>query len=245
MAREPGHDRSARAAAVQRDQKRRETTRTVAIVAAVVVVLVAIVLGGTLLGGGDDTGGASSAAGAPRARVSGDALVVGNDARAPHTVVVYEDFLCPYCRQFESASRDFLRREAKAGAVLVEYRPFHLLQDDYSTRALTAWGAVLRRGTPAQALSFHDALYENQPYEAATDKPDTAALADLAEKSGVTTGSVLDALGTPDQAFVDRTDAAAQKAGVTGTPTVLVDGQELQGSTSQVAAQVKKIVAAG
>ena len=70
---------------------------------------------------------------------------------------------------------------ADKGTVQVEYRPFHLLQDDYSTRALSAWAAVLEQGTPKQALSFHDLLYDNQPYEAAPDKPDGAKLADLGE----------------------------------------------------------------
>ncbi|MBV9832379.1 MAG: thioredoxin domain-containing protein, partial [Marmoricola sp.] len=158
-------------------------------------------------------------------------LVVGSNARAKYKVVVYEDFLCPYCRQFETSSRDFLREAAAKGKVQVEYRPFHLLQDDYSTRALSAWAAVLQGGTPQQALKLHNLLYDNQPYESDPNKPDTATLTSWAKQAGVTDQKVLDAIGTPDTAFVGAANAAASKAGVTGTPTVFVNGKELTGSS--------------
>ena len=103
-------------------------------------------------------------------------LVAGSNAKAKYKVVVYEDFLCPYCREFETSSRDFLRAAAQKGTAQIEYRPFHLLQDDYSTRALSAWAAVLQQGTPEQALRLHDLLYDNQPYEQAANKPGTSQL---------------------------------------------------------------------
>jgi hypothetical protein len=110
-------------------------------------------------------------------------------------VVVYEDFLCPFCRQLETSTRDFLHQDAAKGSVQVEYRPFQLLPDDYSRRALDAWATVLQKGTPAQALRFHDLLYDEQPYEQAAHKPGVAALRALARKAGVTDPKVLDASG--------------------------------------------------
>ncbi|SDR76150.1 Protein-disulfide isomerase [Nocardioides scoriae] len=223
-------DRTTRAAALQHEAATKERNRRLLVALAAVVVVCALVAGVVIFSGGDGSQDAPSAD--VPAAASGQALVIG-PKDAAHQVVVYEDFLCPYCRELENGSRSFLQAGAAAGTVRVEYRPFHLLQDDYSERALNAWGIVLAQGTPAQALAFHDKLYDEQPYEAASSKPDDAQLADWAKDAGVSDGKVLDAIrsGTIDQQFVDAADATAEKAGVQGTPTVTLDGKPLEGSS--------------
>jgi protein-disulfide isomerase len=237
-------NRRERAAAVQKAAAAKERNRRLLITLAIVVVLSAVVAGFVIFSGSGDTTTASTAS-AP-AKASGQALVVGKNDKAKYKVVVFEDFLCPFCRQFETSSRDFLRADAKKGTVQVEYRPFHLLQDDYSTRALSAWAAVLQQGTPAQALKFHDLLYDNQPYEQDPSKPGASKLASWAKKSGVTSKSVLAATGRSDDAFVSAADAAATKAAVTATPTVFVNGKQLAGnSVSDMVDNLERTLAAG
>jgi len=236
-------NRAERAKAIQREQAAGERNRRILITLAIVVVLSAVVAAGVVFSsGGSKKPEASSAL--PPATAQGQALVMGDNAKAATKVVVYEDFLCPYCRQFETSTRDFLQAAADKGTVQVEYRPFHLLQDDYSTRALSAWAAVLQQGTPKQALSYHDVLYDKQPYEASPDKPDGAKLAEWAKDSGVTSSSVLDSVKKADDPeFVKAADATATEAGVDGTPTVLVNGKPLEGSSvSDMADNLEKIV---
>ena len=237
--------RTERAAAVRREQASRERNRKVAVVAAVVVLLVVVVGAGVLFGRGGGDSSAAATGPLPPASASGQALVVGDNASAKVKVVVYEDFLCPYCRQFESATRTSLHKAADAGTVQVEYRPFHLLQDDYSTQALAAWSAVLQDGTPKQALRLHDLLYAEQPYEQSSDKPGPSDFVTWAKQAGVTDSAVLAAVEkASDPAFVDAADVAATKAGVTGTPTVFVNGQELKGtSVSDTADRLEKMIA--
>lgn len=237
-------NRRERAAAIQKEAAAKERNRRLLITLAIVVVLSAVVAGFVIFSGGSDTTTASTVS-AP-AKASGQALVVGSNDKAKYKVVVFEDFLCPFCRQFETSSRDFLRADAKKGTVQVEYRPFHLLQDDYSTRALSAWAAVLQQGTPGQALKFHDLLYDNQPYEQDPNKPDASKLASWAKKSGVTSKAVLAATGRSDDAFVTAANAAATKAAVTGTPTVFVNGKQLAGnSVSDMVDNLERTVAGG
>jgi protein-disulfide isomerase len=236
-------NRAERAKVIQREQAAGERNRRILITLAIVVVLSAVVAAGVVFSsGGNKKPEATSAL--PPATAQGQALVMGDNAKAATKVVVYEDFLCPYCRQFETSTRDFLQAAADKGTVQVEYRPFHLLQDDYSTRALSAWASVLQEGTPTQALSYHDLLYDKQPYEASPDKPDGAKLAEWAKESGVTSSSVLDSVKKADDpAFVNAADAAATKAGVDGTPTVFVNGKPLQGSSvSDMADNLEKLV---
>lgn len=222
-----GQNRTERVAAMRSEQARKERTKRVAITAGIVALLVVIVTAGVWLTNGNDPVTGSKA---PQAAVGDNSLVVGNNPDAKIKVVVYEDFLCPFCRQFETASRDFLHADAAEGKVLVEYRPFQLIDDPYSTRALNAWGVVLEKGTPAQALKFHDLLYDNQPYEDAPDKPDDAKLRSLAKEAGVRQ-SVLERFGSEDSAFYTAVQTSARDAKVTGTPTVLVNGKPLSGSS--------------
>ena len=236
-------NRAARAAAIQKQQVAQERNRKILIVVVVLVVLAAVVAAGVLFSGGDKDEASTSAQ--PKAVASGQALKVGDNADAKVKVVVYEDFLCPYCREFESATRKFIRQDAEDGKVLVEYRPFHLLQDPYSTLALTAWGAVLQNGTAKQALAFHDLLYDKQPYENDADKPDIDELTDWAKKAGVKDDKVLAAMREENPEFVKATDLAASEANVQGTPTVVVNDQVLEGSPAELADQVKDLIAKG
>ena len=206
-------NRAGRAAAIQQAHVKRERTRRVLITLAVVAVLAGIVLAGVLLSGGDSSD--PEVKGKVPVRAEGQALVLGDDTQATR-VVVYEDFLCPYCWEFEVASSELLRERASSGNAIVEYRPFKLLQDPYSERSLTAWAAVLQGGTPQQALKFHDLLFENQPYEDAGDKPGSQELASLAEEAGVGDQKVLDAISEPNLAFVTASTQTARDSGCPG-----------------------------
>ncbi len=236
-------NRAERAAAVRKEQMAKERNRRILITLAVLVVLSAVVAAGVIFssGGKDEPPPSGSVA----MKADSPALVMGPDGAA-HKVVVYEDFLCPYCREFENASRSFLHDYARKGTVQVEYRPFHLLPDPYSTRALAAWGAVLENGTPEQAYRFHNALYDNQPYENAPNKPSVDDLVSMAKDAGVKDESVLTAMAETNQSLVDQADQNAKDAGVKGTPTVFVDGKELQGgSISEMADNLERILAQG
>ena len=225
------------------DAARRERNRRLAITTGILVLLALVIATGVWVTSGSSTPD-PAAAKTPAAHAGDHSLVVGA-ATAPVKVVVYEDFLCPFCRQLETSTRDFLHQDAAKGRVQVEYRPFQLLPDDYSRRALDAWATVLQHGTPAQALRFHDLLYDEQPYEQAAHKPGVVALRALARKAGVTDPKVLEAFGSPNATFFAAVQRSAERAGVRGTPTVLVDGKPLGGSSIQDLADRLEQLAAG
>ena len=254
--------RRERAAAIQAEQARAERNRKVALIGAVVVV-VAVIAAAVFWysgGSGDSTTTAADAAKVPSRAVgladapattiaakdapAGDspALVLGK-ATAPVKVVVYEDFLCPYCREFEEASRDFLHAAAQKGEVEVEYRPFHLLSPQYSLDALNAFGAVLAKSSPTVALRFHDLLYDKQPYETASSFPDAGKLASWAKSVGGDSGAVQDAVEANDPAYAKAADDLASAAKVPGTPTVFVNGETLSGSSpADMANKLQKMI---
>jgi len=224
---EKARERAERAAAALAEQKKREQRRRVLSIAGVVVAIVVIIgvaLGISLTRGND----------AVNAPVSSSYSLTIGPANAPHTVVVYEDFLCPYCEQFESTSRDSLQQLADAGKVRVEYRPFHFLQPAYSLEALNAF-AVVKGAYPTGdvAKKFHDLLYENQPSEEGPF-PSMDKLVDLAVKAGAAKSKVEAAIKKTDseKAWTDEATRQATNAGVQATPTVLLDGKQFQQGNS-------------
>ena len=167
-------------------------------------------------------------------------LLVG-EPDAPRKVVVYEDFLCPFCGQLETTVRDRLDAAVEAGEVSVEYRALGFLGriDDYSPESANAFAVVLDAAGPDVAKSFHDLLFDNQPSEKGPF-PDADGLVDMAVEAGATEADVRP--GIEDMTFegwVDAANDAASKEEVKSTPTVLIDGEKATGTTiEQIAAEM-------
>lgn len=159
-------------------------------------------------------------------------LVIG-EPDAPKEIVVYEDFLCPFCGQLELTVRDQLDAAVEAGEVSVEYRPLPFLEriSDYSPESANAFAVVLDESGPEVAKAFHDLLFDNQPSEDGPF-PDEDQLVDWAVEAGATEADVRP--GIEEMAFegwVDAAGEAASKDGINSTPTVFVDGQKVEGQT--------------
>jgi protein-disulfide isomerase len=118
-----------------------------------------------------------------------------------------------------------------AGTVQLHYHPMAFLDtganDRYSTRALNAAAAVLDAAGPDAFQRFHDLLYAHQPPETGSGLSD-AQLVSYAQQAGATGATVarqIDDLTYGD--WVKKVTDHASQQGVTGTPTVLVDGRQL------------------
>jgi protein-disulfide isomerase len=218
--------RTERAAAVRSAQARKERNRRVGLIAGIVVLLCAIVAGGTWYASGT---GKSTTTGSAKAAVTAGATSLGvGNASAPVKVVIYEDFQCPYCRELESSTKDFLRENAAKGTVYVEYQPINLLSDlPYSEKALNAWAAVLKHASPEAALKLHDLLYEHQPYEQDSAQVTDAQIEGWVKEAGGDNAAVRAAMALKDQAFFGAAQRVMEETGLQGTPTIFVNGKQL------------------
>ena len=210
------------AAAAARARKRRAVVAAVSAAVVVVVVVVVVVAVQTA------RTSATADAAAP-ANVSDGAFTVGDGG--PVVVQVYEDFLCPVCGQFEASTGDTLEQLAADGSIELRYQPIAILDylspDDYSTRALNA-AAVVADAAGVQAFqTMHDALYAQQPAENALGLTDDQLVA-MAADAGAPGADVEAAIrDLRFQGWTARVTDRASQDGVTGTPTVLVDGEPL------------------
>ena len=227
--------RTERAAEAMRQQQRQEARRRNLMIGGVVGLLVVLVgLGIVWMAASDDSDDiAAPAAG------SAYGLTIGDSDE--HEVVVYEDFFCVHCADLEEASADDLQRLAEEGKVTVEYRPIAFL-GDYSVRAANAFKVVLDEAGPEAAQKFHNLVFER--YEDAAqsrDGLDDDTLVELAVEAGADEADVRP--GIEDLAaanWVEEASKAASDAGVQGTPTVLLDGKRVEGTTEDIADSLRE-----
>ena len=153
------------------------------------------------------------------------------------TVDVYEDFQCPACKAFEAQSSTTLQSLASTGKARVVYHPINLIgsqqtSEPASSSSLRAGGAFGCATTTTDFMKWHDIAFQNQPAEGTGITDDQlvawgiqAGITDAAFKSCVVAHTYV--------GWVHRVDAQSGKKGVSGTPTVYVDGKELTHSPNQ------------
>ena len=217
--------RAAEAAARARADRRRRTVLGGLVAAvAVLVALVAVIVVQT------QRTSPSAGAAVPANVTDGTVIAVGS-ADAPVTVDLYEDFQCPNCEAFEAETGSTLAGLVAAGTVQAHYHGMAFLDtsanDQYSTRALNAAAVVLATAGPQAFQTFHDLLYANQPPEGGSGLSDDQ-LVQYAAQAGATGTSVeQDIRDLTYGDWVEQATDQASKDGVTGTPTVFVDGTKL------------------
>jgi hypothetical protein len=149
--------------------------------------------------------------------------LVGSDA-ARHSLVLFEDPQCPYCRQFEETSGDMLRREVAAGAVAVEYRMRCFLGVE-SVRADNALALAAESGRFDQ---LRRELFAAQPAEN-TGGFTVGDLIDLGRRAGLNSPDYERGVreGRYEQWAIEAERVFAYQD-PQGTPAALFDGQAVE-----------------
>ena len=239
---------SVRAAAIRKEQDRKERRRrNLVVTGSAVVVLALIVVIATLVQSSRDTTGATGVA--PSGVVGRYAVPAGSPS-APVKVTVYEDFICPFCGQFEAASRTTLQKDIEQGKVQFQYHVLNFLDRSsstrYSTRAANALAVVLDKDGPAVAKQFHDLLFENQPQENSAGLTNDR-LVQLAVQAGANSSDVKKGIdGLEFQQWVKNVTDQASRSGVNATPTVRINGKTVDATTTaDLVSKVEQAIAAG
>jgi protein-disulfide isomerase len=167
---------------------------------------------------------------------TGDGIEVGSGAV---TVDAYIDFLCPFCKRFEDANGAALSAMVREGAITLVYHPLGFLDrlstTRYSTRAASASGCASDAGSFPE---YKDALFANQPPEGGPGLSD-AQLVELGRLAGIDDPGFAACVAAHRYAqWTALVTAAAVDRGVQGTPTVFVDGVQVQPDARAIAAAV-------
>ena len=154
----------------------------------------------------------------------GYAVVFNADLPNLPVVDIYEDFQCPMCQQFETLQSNYidsLITEKKAKVT------FHVLSfiGDESVRAANAAACSADEG---KFVAFHNAMYANQPAAENSGEWSNDRIIDIAKTAGISSDAFTSCVKEGKyQTWVTKAAEAAAKAGVNSTPTVFVNGKEI------------------
>ncbi|MBI0296432.1 DsbA family protein [Streptomyces sp. PRKS01-29] len=167
----------------------------------------------------------------------GGTTVVIGEAGAGHTLDVYEDVRCPPCATFDQEVGPTIAKDIKAGKYKVSFHFAAILDKNMggsgSTKALSALGAALDVSTDA-FLDYKAALMSSKyhPEESKDSYADYNRLLTVSQEVYAlkTNASFREAVraGTYDP-WAKKMTADFDASGVSGTPTVKLDGSQLTG----------------
>jgi protein-disulfide isomerase len=205
-------------AAEQAAARRRERR----ILLAVVVGLVAVVVAGGIGLQAWRTSRAPAAVPVPSVSASAVTITAGRpvvfgEASAPVVVTLFSDFHCPHCADFDAQYAPVLDQARQSGRARVEIYPMAFV-DEGSAAAANAFACAAEAGF---GPAYYAGLFANRNLSWNDDQ-----LVALAGAVGATAPPEFTSCVTSraHAGWVDSINAAAAQQGVTGTPTLFVDG---------------------
>jgi protein-disulfide isomerase len=156
---------------------------------------------------------------------------------APVSIIEFGDYKCPNCKNFGKEVVPIIQKEL----VDTGKAKFYFMNDSFinvdSERSAKFAESVFAELGNDTFWKFHELLYEKQPEESKYEKMDvftedflTKTLKELASVGDVDKVVKNFQAKKSDDAWQKDMDYA-QKLGVTGTPTIYVDGEKFDGQT--------------
>lgn len=179
-------------------------------------------LAGCLGGGGGPSGESGRECSGEQRSVD---VPPAGDPESSVTVAAYTDFACPHCRTYARNTYPDIEAEyVEPGTVAYEHHDFPLPVDEmWSWAVPNAAFAVFEEAGTAAYYTFVEEVYRYQGEYSAEN------VAGLAGELGADEGTVREAIeNAPFCEQLTESRAEARERGVSATPTVLVNDQQLE-----------------
>jgi len=157
------------------------------------------------------------------------------------TVDIYEDFQCPICNELEKANGQQILADAKAGKIKLVWHLMTFLEDNFNNKPASTIAAngLYCAADAGKAAEYHKATFAGQRPESQESKGDSFTLSDIkkyGKEAGITGAALTKFNSCVDKRsygkYVAATMTNASKAGVTGTPTMFINGKEISSSSA-------------
>jgi protein-disulfide isomerase len=162
----------------------------------------------------------------------GYGITYNADLKDVPVIDIYEDFQCPICQQFEKMNGDYLESLISDKKATVVYHTLSFLGPE----SINAANAAACSADEGKFLSYHKTLYANQqPENSGAWSNDVLVV--LGQAAGITSKSFTSCVNKMSYTgWVSNVAAAGAKANVNSTPTVFVNGKELDRKTEYFSA---------
>jgi protein-disulfide isomerase len=173
------------------------------------------------------------------------------EANAPTSIAVYEDYQCPFCKQFdEKVLNQILTNYVATGKTKVLIKDFQFLGQDSQAAAL--FSRALWEVSPKQYAAWYKAMYAAQDEEGDQGFGDLPSIEKLSIAQGIDVVAVEKVMNAKKAEFekmiaADRAEGASY--GINGTPSVIA-GKKLftgmspeqfyAGITAEIESELKK-----
>ncbi|MBO8172625.1 MAG: DsbA family protein [Bacillaceae bacterium] len=151
------------------------------------------------------------------------------DPDAPVTIVEFADFKCPACKSFYDHIMSELKSDyIDTGKAKLYFMNFPVVSRDSYTAAMA--GEAIYRQDQEAFWAFYETVYKNQPDEG-LEWATPEFLVELAKQSGAELDLETlqkDLAYNRYQSDVLKDKEAGQKAGINATPSLLINGQNVQ-----------------
>lgn len=235
------------------------------------VVLVAVLVTALIINGFNSVSSSASTATGPQNMIS-DGIVIGpglvaqrtdaNDASASpsdaaanttNRLVVYLDYQCPNCEEFEATNETQIQQWVNSGKITLEIRPISFLdkssKNEYSSRAANA-AACVANYAPDSFFAFNTAMFNNQPTEGTAGPTNDDINTLITSVIGSTNSDLASCVtnGTYSSWVTQATNRGIGQPNeyglaVTGTPAVFFNGTAVSGSITTDASVLAAAVA--
>lgn len=158
---------------------------------------------------------------------AGNLPALGNkDAKV--TIIEFADYRCPFCEKFFTDTESQLKKDyIDTGKVKLYFRNFAFLGDP----SVVAANAAECANEQGKFWEFHEYLYKNQPPESDTTMYNTDTLTQSAANLGLNANQFRTCLSSKKfDSSVSKDLSDGQAAGVSGTPTVFINGISIVGA---------------
>lgn len=170
------------------------------------------------------------------ANAAGNAIVAGS---GPVVVEDYIDFMCPHCKAFHDEASTTIAQLVSENKITFAQHPVAYLDGasttQYSTRSSAASACASDAG---KFQEYQDILFANQPAEGSAGLSDDQLIS-LGAQVGL--GEEFSSCVKDKRywTWAKKVSDDATKAGVTGTPTIFVNGKKVQGGSAAILAAVE------
>jgi protein-disulfide isomerase len=211
----------ARLAAEQAAARKRDQRILIAVIAGFVLLVVAAGIGFQAWRTNRSPSAAPSTAvsAGPVTISDGQPIVLGS-SQAPATITLYEDFHCPHCAEFEEEFGPVIQQAQESGAARVELYPLTFI-DEGSMAAANAMACAAEAGF---GQNYYLGLFANHTLQWSDEQ-----LIDLAAKVGGSPSAAFPTCVTSNAhaGWLASIGVAAEKNGVTATPTMFINGERV------------------